>query len=156
MTALRWFLVLPAALIGGLLLACPAHLLLFVVGEATHTVKRLAFIDRAAVDFAFALGFVYLGARTAPRHKQGAGVFLAIFLTVANLGARIAGEFMLPRIERLDNWDPVAISMALAGALLGVLGAQRLAEPKPRRSSKPRSKRAGPSPKSAKKPARSR
>jgi hypothetical protein len=131
MTALRWLLVLPVAILMGFLLTYPSHLLIFMAGEIAAAGKRLAVLDRPLMDLAWSLGFVYFGARTAPNHRPGTAVFLAVFLTVVLLAARIAGQVYFPKEAALtDNWDPLSISMGLAGAALGVIGALKLEEPK--------------------------
>lgn len=96
MPILRWFLVVPAAVVGGVLITFPMHWLVMINLGGCSSEPIIEIRDRDTLKsielflqgFLCPFAFVYAGAYTAPSRKLAVSVVLAIVVVVS--GALIA------------------------------------------------------------------
>ena len=128
MHALRWLLVLPAAILGGLLITFPLHWVLMASCSGGGTVT----LDQGAQDglerilaFAFTpFGFVLAGAKTAPSQHLRAAAILGVLLAIVFVGARVYVSTDPKLLEYLPapwEWLPLALNFAGVGAGVGLI-----------------------------------
>ena len=121
MNAVRWVLVLPAAILGGILLLFPLHWIIMASCSSPDSTVQLGNeskegLERALTGLVAPFGFVYCGALTAPAFRRISAIALAVLLAVAAIGARVIGSEYLP-----EPWHWLPLLMNVLGIGGGVL-----------------------------------
>ena len=100
MNLVRWLLVLPAAVVGGLLLSFPLHWFITMNFNSGSTIELAQdaknTLERALITAVVPFGFVYFGARTAPSHRIWVAIVLTVLLAALLAGARIFYRDLAP------------------------------------------------------------
>lgn len=124
---LRWFLVLPGAIVVAVLIQFPLH---WAALSLTHdrsfvqiSPERAAALERALVPSVAAFGFVFGGACIAPTRKRGTSILLSLFFVVT-------AHLLRPSLERWADVSSLPFAFVnttrililhTVGVLLGVL-----------------------------------
>lgn len=126
MTAvLRWILVLPAAIVGAVLVAFPVHWIVFATFRwGDDNIVQLSEegagnVERVVTVFAVPLALILCGARVAPSRRFGVAISLASLLVVL-----IATSFWIVlREHELSFTSPVRGIFSMAAFVVGTVTA---------------------------------
>lgn len=123
---LRWFAVLPGALVGGVLMTFPLHWILY--NTLTQFIEPYPTLpERILTPFVIALGFVAFGARIAPARKTEVALIL-FGLWMVLLGGAAAFILLVGHIGNRQfffHGGGVASAGAFAGGVVGFLIARK-------------------------------
>ncbi len=122
---LRWIAVLPAAILGAVLLIFPLHWVLYL--SLRHVIEPYPELpERILTPVVVAAGFVWLGTKVAPSHKIMTAWILGGLLTIG----LVAGVVFVLNIGRIGNAS-VSLGMMPAsflGVAIGVILARRVSK----------------------------
>ncbi len=121
---LRWFVVLPGALLGGILVGFPLHwILYFTLRNETIFIDPYPELpERILFPFVMTIVFIWVGSRIAPEHKLKTSIVLFGILLF------IIGGFVFLTLSGSDwlgyqlyfQYSGIGTVMAVVGAFVGL------------------------------------
>ena len=127
MKVLRWIAVVPAGIIGTVLIMFPIHsvIILWVnVGDAPLfgliSAETIEHIERLIIAFTIPFFIIYVGVLTAPTHKNETGVTLAITMALIMGGIYVLAFTGGPQLK---GWSSLYFGATPVFNLLGMAAA---------------------------------
>lgn len=123
MSVIRWILVLPAAILGAVLIAFPVHWIVFATfvwgdeGIVQLSEEAAGNVERVLTAFAMPLALILCGARMAPSRRLSVAVILALLLVTLSAASF---WYVLQRPD-LTFTTPVRGAFGIVASLIGIV-----------------------------------